>query len=537
VRTTLVLLLLAALAAADRVVLKDRTVLEGTVVAGDGTLAVGGKTVPLADVLLWEDGGDVPRHFGSLESHMKAYRVLTDRLVLAACEEAFPRAVGAEDGRAILERAERAGLDAKEADQWTRKIGHLKEDAPAGAVVVDARRIALDFYVDRARKAIAGGVEKRGLELLRVVLRVDPKHEGALALLNEQVPDGWRVGDARTWLDWQLDVFGSVAGRVHVLRKKNYDLEIARQHWRNDLHGVESSEIVFITPMKRSDVVAHCVGISALTCRALEEVFHTDTPAREETDPLVIYFYEDREEYVKFSQGQKRAGPGPMIAFSAGHYSSVDNISRFFWPAGPDPQRSVHETFVHELTHHWIERRCPLWHAREIASMLDQVQTPGFWIVEGFAVFMQEGIFDAETGGWSLFDPHAMMLDIVASVGEKKQLLDWDRLYGLTQIEWNRTLNPTKAVTNYEGRWVLHPMPMSEMLLAYKQSGATCNFLYWGEDGKYRKRLLEYVKAYYTGRKTGTGIETVFGITPAELGAKVEAHARAVAAGWRPKTK
>ena len=43
--------------------------------------------------------------------------------------------------------------------------------------------------------------------------------------------------------------------------------------------------------------------------------------------------------------------------------------------------------------------------------------------------------------------------------------------------------------------------------------------------------------AYYTGDKDGTDLQKAFGMTPAELGAKVEKFAQKVVDGWRPPSE
>ena len=84
--------------------------------------------------------------------------------------------------------------------------------------------------------------------------------------------------------------------------------------------------------------------------------------------------------------------------------------------------------------------------------------------------------------------------------------------------------------------WGIRPQPINQIRLFYEQSAATCHFLYWGEGGKYRDQLLDYVTVYYTGQEGKTGVESHFGLTPQELGEKVEAYAKAVIyEGWRPK--
>jgi hypothetical protein len=291
--------------------------------------------------------------------------------------------------------------------------------------------------------------------------------------------------------------------------------------------------------MKTAGPVGMCLRLSRLTCQTLDRMFAVEEPARDDFLPLIVYFYENKAEYVKLSGRGVGQRPNAALGFSAGHYKHTENVSRFFWPSRPGGERSVAETFVHELTHHWIERRNPRWHARDLASTADRVETPGFWVVEGIAVFMQEGRFDLERGLCSHFSPHSFSLDAVAALAAEKEsrLIPWKRFYGLSQRDFQMELMRTasKVHATAKCKWTIRPIPMSEVVLFYRQAGATCQFLYWGEGGKYRERLYDYVTAFYTSKEEQTSIETAFGLTPEELGKKVEDFAARVMKGWRPK--
>ena len=545
--SALLLALTTAAAAADIVVLRDRTILEGTVTKGGSTLTVDGRSVPLADVLLWETGKGETRHAPTLDGQLKAYRELADRLLLAACVTALPEAIrkGArESAQEILEQAERAGLPAEEAEEWDRKIGNMTAK-PGATVDVPGENVLIDLIVARAQITLDAGQELRGRELLRVALRRDPKHEEARDILDEIAPSHWRIGHARKgndkdemwrqriWLDWQIDV---LPDGVRALGRLAPDMQRARTMWRKDLNGIETreegAEIVLVTPLNDARIVGMCVRYAKLTCRALGRMFHTDDPKREDNIPLVIYFYEDKAEYV----GGGRGGtPNPFLAMTAGYYAPGENISRFFWPSRhTEPERSIRDTFVHELTHHWIERRDPRWHARDLTVKRGEV--PGYWVVEGIATFVQEGRYDIETYKWTHFNPKANSLDIVADLSRQKKLIAWDKEYTLTQQEFHGDGVSKKGIfATAEKKWTLRPQRLNEIRLFYEQAASTCHFLYWGENGKYRERLLDYVTHFYTGQKAWTDVERAFSLTPEELGGKVEAFAKAVMNGWRPR--
>jgi len=105
--------------------------------------------------------------------------------------------------------------------------------------------------------------------------------------------------------------------------------------------------------------------------------------------------------------------------------------------------------------------------------------------VEGFATFMEEGIYDVESGEWDLFN--------------------------------------------------LEPVGITPRRLFYEQAGATCQFLYHGENGKYHQPFLDNVCNYYSARVPELDPQKAFGLESEELGRRTVQFARAVAAGWRPR--
>jgi len=64
---------------------------------------------------------------------------------------------------------------------------------------------------------------------------------------------------------------------------------------------------------------------------------------------------------------------------------------------------------------------------------------PCFWIIEGFASWMEEARFDLERGVIQTFNPRCEDLDILASlVDAKAPRIDWKDLFSFTQIQFAR---------------------------------------------------------------------------------------------------
>ena len=537
-RRPLALLLLGcSVATADIVVLRDGSVLEGAAKRTGNRITVGAREVAIKEVVYWEGADKLPRHAPTPGDHIRGCAMITNKEVISLCAKRLERAVASKDhatARKLLQRAEKAGLPAERAGTWTTRIAALGEGGGSSGVKVPGYELLVARLLDRSKTLIETD-KLRALHLLRAALRLDPKNETGTDMLADEAPRLWRLGDKRNWLDWYLEVLY----RVRKLpNRRSADLDRARGQWgRKDLVGLETRNMILITPLPNPMPIGMCIELGDLTCEALDAMFQVETPKRDEFLPLIVYFYENKGEYIRLGRGK----PSAKLALTAGFYVPSENVSRFFWPSHPGAQAGVRDTFVHELTHHWIERRNPRWHERDLASIGDRTKIPGYWVVEGFATFIQHSRFDRQKRTWTYFNPKAHSLEVVAAMAKAQKLLDWNMVYTLTQAKFHGDLTKTarKAHATVKGRWMIQPRPISSIRLFYEQSSATCMFLYWGEKGRYRDKLLDYVTAFYTTQKMGsTKLEEAFGLTQAELGKKVAAFAtRVVEQGYRPDRK
>lgn len=182
-----------------------------------------------------------------------------------------------------------------------------------------------------------------------------------------------------------------------------------------------------------------------------------------------------------------------------------------------------------ELAHHWLAEANPAYNHVEGRR---SPRMPGFWIVEGFAEFLQEGVYDIDRGTYTLFDRRAPSLDILASLAPSGKLIPWQLLYTGSAVHfWGLPREPTIVVRR---RWRLGSLKMSIAQLWYVQSAATCHYLYHAEGGKHRKALIDYIVNHYTSKGPQMSINRAFGMKTHELGKRVTAFAQAVSKGWEP---
>lgn len=521
------LLLLSAAAVADTLVDRGGRVLAGSVEIGDTHARVGGKKVAIEDVFLVEKEDGTLVFAPSFEKRMRGYDAIAREHLRDGYLHVTRAALTAKDydlARRALEMAESCGLTGREAGKHKRRLEKVSDAGKAServrAEFAELRRYYGELLVERAERGLES---EDGPRLLREALRASPTSKKGQELLARIAPKDFPIGNARIWLDWQIDLVGSGA---HLVAEDAAPVMESRRVWRRDVHGIRADSILMITPVKDSRVIGRALAYGRMSTNALAELFKSDKPARDTSAPLRVLLFENREEYMR-NTGTGRPQEDPAsLEWTAGHYSPSEGISRFFWFSDVDAERRIAGTCVHELTHHWLEEHNPC-----VARNGSGIATPGMWIVEGFATFMEEGIFDIDAGKWTLFNPRSRSLDLVR-VLPSRELVGWANLYRLSHSDFFRLRRDNEVIV--QGRWWLQPSVLSTTRIFYEQAGASCQYLYHAENGKYRAKLIEYVNAYYRGEANKLAIRDAFGMSAEELGARVVKFANAVADGWKP---
>jgi len=469
-----------------------------------------------------------------LEARLRAYEYLAKADHADACVKLLDLALAARDGklsRRLLEMAQADGFSGKSADELKKKVEALESRSATvdtkKAEQVAARMVEIQTFTASLLLSRARVDETDGLRLLREALRLVPSHPDALALRAERAPKDFAWGPPGFWLDWHLDLERKGA---RLLPEGDQQLAQMRAGWRKDLYGVEAGEIRVVTPVTDTVTVSRCVAWGRLTCAALAEMFKTETPRLRMSKTLLVLLFPSKEEYVKKSAGESEEARDHLET-TAGHYSPMEQLSRLVWDTRPDAERRIARVFVHELTHHWVTEFNPRYSNAELRI---SATTPGYWIVEGLATFLEEASFDIETGTWFFFDARAASLDTVQALAKEGRLLPWDAFYSLDKAKAQALPADQPSIFFVARRWHLGRDATTPARLFYEQAASTVHFLYHGEGGAYRARLIDYVTSYYTGKKDRLAIEAAFGLTPAQLGKKVEEYARSVANGWRP---
>ncbi len=367
---------------------------------------------------------------------------------------------------------------------------------------------------------------------VRAALARNPRHTRATELVRERLPAWLPAPTPFHGLDWldlvdefaQLEVKRIEAPKAEHknLTREQRVLGAALTTWRKDLVAIQGDELLILTPLARPGRIAACLSMGTLACDALAEVFKSGTAVRKDPWPLILQLFETRKEYLEF---MKRLGKSSKMESTAGHYDPEAGVSRIYLPAGKEGWDSVMATYAHEITHHWIRERCPLFKSSESRHLAGM---PGNWIVEGMATFVEEFAWDVGKRTWDTNNPRAGSLDTVASA-KPKQLHPWKNIFNFSSIEfW--LLDRKNRRHEIPMQWRLgYFHKISDSGMYYAQSAAACHYLYHAGEQE-RRQLLAYVRDYYTAKipRRGDSINNHFGLSPEALGQRVLEYAKRV---------
>ncbi len=526
--------------------LEDGSTIQGDLqIDGNGGKLVQGKAAHRLDQVLAVFDPDGKLLFASDQERLLLALELAGQRIMAtellALAEAARRAHANDLADDFLARAQREGAAEKEVDRIAKLIEAARkvkkpEDAAAVATIKN-QSAALSALRAKPYWSTHESLPKERVTLrsplLKQVITLDPAHAGARQLLLSALPKEF-AGLVDQNLEGSLMLAESFAqSEIRLVEPPTPEqkqtthaqrqLGSLQQTWRKDLIALESGQLLIVTPLAAPGSLARCLSMGELICDSLEKLFASGTKKRDSRYPLQLRVYETQAEYLKEST-RTIAGFGAQstdsLEWTSGHYSPLENVSRVFLPASEDAFVSVMNTYAHELTHHWIPERCPLFTTAD--RTMKAFQVPGYWVVEGFATFIEEGRFDLVERSFDPWNPRAESLDTVVNA---TRLLPWDKVLGDDQGDFSK-IDP-KPRHKIPFRWRLGMQKLlSDKSLFYAQAAATCHYLYHAEDGRLRPRLLDFIGLHYTAKSTATSVRDLFGDDPEALSKKVVDWAR-----------
>ncbi len=289
--------------------------------------------------------------------------------------------------------------------------------------------------------------------------------------------------------------------------------------WREDVVVFESDQLLIVTSLQRPGAIARCLSLGELVCDALTEMFG-EPPADRKRKALLLYLFSTKEEYL--ARSGTRFRNEPFLDQTAGHYDTKANLSRIFLPRGEEGFASVRGTYVHELTHHWIQERCPTFEGRQEDHLRSDLA--GYWVVEGMATFVESFEFDTRARTWESDVMSAQALDVLANSAAGSRLT-WKTVFGMnSDVLYGTGLSGSLTVGS---SWTLGlRRKLTAQHLFYLQAAAACHYLYHADGGEHRPALIDFMTSFYTEDTFGLDFALAFGRGAEEVGKAVEAYAR-----------
>lgn len=524
---------------------------------GDGAAIVLRDGRRLAGEATWEGeryvlGGDgdsfAPFAVAAVEDGEGLTEVRYPYAVLRAAERALARALASdlvetagesaergllENARRLLAEAERLGGDRDGIAEVENVIATKREITTATREVKLERVLEIEAEARaaararRAERATWIGAQGLTIQASALVARhwVDDGEEGPPRrvpreiheLLETVAPDVKRIHAGR-WLEACAAYAPANAREATDEEAESFDPQT--DAWER-CTLIVTEHIMLAATEKRLDVLAGVLLFGETTIQALDEILGADP---EDVDQRFdVRLHASQFGYLGENVDGEALAPG----WSAGFYNELVRTSRFFVP-DVDPsryERDLYKTVAHELTHQYIAER---WY-RRVDTERRSPKSPGFWIVEGFARFIEDQSVEMSRLGLGFDDATVDSIEVTAALLEADEFVPMDEFLSLRQLDLQRlSMEEEKTLVHLTNERVSYEVDALGGF--YAQAGALAFFMmnHAGEEGP--ARLVDALAAHYSGETEREGW-VALGFDSAEaLEAEFTAFLRASAA-------
>ncbi|MFW6169202.1 MAG: DUF1570 domain-containing protein [Planctomycetota bacterium] len=343
---------------------------------------------------------------------------------------------------------------ADDAPQWVH-YWHAK--------FIELRQKQAQRLFNLARRAAEAGDEATAYRLLHEVLHEDPSHAQALRIL------GYRQGQRDRRPSSRRVSTRSDPGPHRLLGAAS------DQCWR-----IESQYFRLVTnctPRVGREVAAYLERVYTVWRQLfypywsipgrLAARFQGKDRSLGPVPTFSVVLFPSREDYVR-----ELGVAEPRIDMSVGYYSYTHEIAFFY--AGDE---SVRTTWIHEATHQFFQQQ----------GLVDSRvgERHNFWVVEGVALYM-ESLRDHGT--------------YATTGGADAERLQFARFRKLSQDYYV----PLAELIHY-GREQMQQASTIQKL--YSQAAGLTHFLIHGEQGRWMRSFMDYVKTVYRGEAARETLE------------------------------
>jgi len=484
----------------------------------DGTVAVtleNGEALEFAaaEVALVESGGSF-EHTGSAYPVFVAWRDALHAAHVKDLLEGFERNRRERqiaNARRLLVEARLFGAAPGELQELEGKLTGKKQDTSSNA---DKKRDRLDGTELQKRKAMqlrfeegAAWLAQHGMDMHAIALyaqadRLHPGKEPILDAVRKLMPRGLaqRQSLARTVMDYAQEII-PVDGEFLEEGDPEWK-RIQAEPWTEGILAFRTPNLLLVTRARSPEVVGDCLRNGEATVRALDRILGV-TPAADR-ERLDVRLHRNRAEYL----AEQTPSGNYAIPWSAGYYSPQEGISRFYVSTegqSLDPLgRGLYRTLSHELTHHYISRR---WLPSLGLEEKRMPATPGMWVIEGFARFIEDQILEADRLGGEFEDTTVRSIEAAVQAHAQKRLIKFSSFVDMTAMDFHSLSPETKTQVRLTN--TLAAFGLSDIHLFYEQAGTLAFFLMNRRGPEGRAALLEYMKAHYSGTLTGRSWTTL----------------------------
>ncbi len=434
-------------------------------------------------------------------------RDLAVREFAVEAAEDYLAARAAEDARRMLDLAKGRGLEGEALTELEQAIAAAeggrgkpreRDRAPVFVRELEFLEGLVDAWVADL-ESFGGLVDIDGEEhpmigplLVQAALERHPEDARLKELRNEVLPDDFpfkgKFDAFEQWLAWGalLDRTGArFAPEAERLRSEAPGSAFASA----DL-VLESPNLIVLSHSTDAEMVGHTLAVGEATVRALAELLGDD-PDRGK--PLRIGVHKSRKMYLD------EAGASALVN-TAGYYRPGDRTSKFFIPRGDAfddgaAVRDLRKVVAHELTHQYLSER---WRG---GAGSGGPATPGYWVVEGFARFVEDQLWmeDRPEGRFDFAGSES--LRACAKLAGRSKLFKCSNI-----VDWNQGEDFAGLDAERPNRGALG---MTDVGRFYEQGGAMVFFFVNGGDEERRTQFFDYMWSHYQARASERGWEAL----------------------------